>query len=158
MCNMRMLSTSFSRAHSKANHPHGILSYNNDWLQDGINLKRCFWKILVKIRLQLLLCWKFREAKWILKKRLKISTIGLPPCYNNIPTNFFLLQDVLTEFYTSTLLVTIAMFIERMGRASLLETFNESIKVKKVIINLKGNPWIEEKKVALLSLKQHSQT
>lgn len=47
--------------------------------------------------------------------------------------------EVLIDFYTSTLLMAIAMFIKRMGRTTFLETFNESLKVEKYLLSLKGN-------------------
>jgi len=50
------------------------------------------------------------------------------------PTN-----DVSIEFYTSTLPVSMAMFVKRDEKATLEEIFKEAIKVEKDMLSLKGN-------------------
>lgn len=51
---------------------------------------------------------------------------------------------MLIDFYTSTLPMTISMFIKRMGRNTLPTTFDEVVKVEKEILSLKINPRVEE--------------
>jgi hypothetical protein len=58
---------------------------------------------------------------------------------NKIPTTSKPANDVSIEFYTSTLSVSMAMFVKRDKKATLEEIFKEAIQVEKDMLILKGN-------------------
>ena len=66
------------------------------------------------------------ESKENIKGFNKIFTTIL----NNIHVAPKPIADILFRFYTSTSLITIAMFVKRIGKPPLRETFDEAIKVE----------------------------
>jgi hypothetical protein len=65
---------------------------------------------------------------------------------NKIPSTSKHANDVSIEFYDSSLLVSMAMFVMRDEKATLEDTFKESIKVEKDTLSLKGNHGSEHEK------------
>jgi hypothetical protein len=65
---------------------------------------------------------------------------------NKIPQASKPTEDVSIEFYTSTLPISMEMFVKRDEKNNLEATFKESIKFEKYMLSLKGNPRIESSK------------
>ena len=64
------------------------------------------------------------------------------------------IQDVQVEFYSTTLPVTMSMFVKRDGRKKLIETMDEAIKMEKDMISLKEN-WRADEKKTTVPPKKH---
>ena len=62
---------------------------------------------------------------------------------NRIPATSRLAEDVIIEFYTSSLPVSMAMFVRRAAKSTLTETFDEAIKVEKDMFAIKTNPGVD---------------
>jgi predicted Mrr-cat superfamily restriction endonuclease len=57
-----------------------------------------------------------------------------------------IVEYVSIEFYTSSFPMSIAMFIKNVEKSTLEESFQESLKVEKNMLSLKGNPGVESSK------------
>jgi hypothetical protein len=58
---------------------------------------------------------------------------------NNIHDTSKPIEDISIKFYTSSLLVSIVVFVKRVDKRTLEDTIRESINVEKDMIILKGN-------------------
>jgi hypothetical protein len=55
-------------------------------------------------------------------------------------------EDVTIEFYTSSLPMSMEMFVKNTEKATLEATFQEALKIEKNMLSLKGNPRAESSK------------
>jgi hypothetical protein len=55
-------------------------------------------------------------------------------------------EDVSIEFYTSSLHISMAIFVNNVEKSTLEEAFQEALKVEKNMMSLKGNPGEESSK------------
>ena len=78
--------------------------------------------------------------------------------FNRIPIFSRSTSEVLIKYYNPSLLLTVAMFVNRIGTIKLRETFDEAVKVEKGMVSLKGNPSVEESKMALSAKKVVNQS
>lgn len=74
-----------------------------------------------------------------LKEKIKYFNQIFTTLLNKIPTTSWSTNEVLIEFYTSTIPITITMFVKRMGNPTLKETLDESIQVEIEMLILNGN-------------------
>jgi hypothetical protein len=56
-----------------------------------------------------------------------------------IPQDFKPVEGITIEFYTSSLSMSMDMFVKNTEKASLEETFQEALKIEKNMLSLKGN-------------------
>jgi hypothetical protein len=52
-------------------------------------------------------------------------------------------EDVCIEFYSSTLSMSMEMFVKNAEKTTLEATFKEALKVERNMLGLKGNPGVE---------------
>ena len=62
---------------------------------------------------------------------------------NKIPATSRPAEDVTIEFYTSALPVSMAMFVRQKAKLTLVENFEEAIKVEKDMTSTKANPRVD---------------
>jgi hypothetical protein len=55
-------------------------------------------------------------------------------------------EDVTIEFYTSSLPMSMAMFVKNIEKATLEANFQEALKIENNMLSLKGNPGVESSK------------
>ena len=81
------------------------------------------------------------NIKMDLKEKVKYFNQRFLKLLKKIPISLHPTNEVLIEFYTTSLLITPNMFVKRVGKITLRETFDEEIKVEKEIIILISNPY-----------------
>jgi hypothetical protein len=85
------------------------------------------------------------RIKMEIKEKVKYFNESSLTLMNKISLTSKPTNDVSTEFYSSTLPISMPLFMKRDKNGTLEDTFKEAIKVEKELLRLKGNPGVEVK-------------
>jgi hypothetical protein len=80
------------------------------------------------------------------KEKIKYFNQCFLTLMKRIPQASKPVEDVTIEFYTSSLPMSMVMFVKNVEKTTLEATFKEALKIEKNMLSLKGNPGVESSK------------